>query len=90
MTLTIELTPEQERRLQFYAERHNLAFENAMDDWLMRLPDPQDADEDDAFQGEPAVEDIDEMVAEFAAILPPNLPSLPKDFSRADIYFDHD
>lgn len=39
MTLTIELTPQQERRLRLYADRQKLPVENALEEWLDTLPE---------------------------------------------------
>jgi alpha-galactosidase/6-phospho-beta-glucosidase family protein len=37
-----------------------------------------------------ATEDFDRLLDEFFAANPEKLPALPADFSRADIYSDHD
>jgi hypothetical protein len=41
-----------------------------------------------SLNGAPSLEEFDAVLNELAAA-PPNAPSLPADFSRADIYADH-
>jgi hypothetical protein len=57
--------------------------------------DPEPQEKAAAASGNPlpdvqAAEDFDLLLDEFFAANPEKLPALPADFSRADIYSDHD
>ncbi|GEM_PF-2912105 len=100
MTLTLELTPQQEHYLKSLAEQKKLPVESIVDRLLTTVSADIDDEQDDEFDamwaeiqscnGQPTEEDLDEMFAAFDAIMPSDIPPLPADFSRADIYMDHD
>ena len=100
MPLTLELTPQQEHYLKSLAEQKKVPVESVVDRFLTTMSADIDDEQDDEFDamwaeiqscnGQPTEEDLDAMVAEFAAIIPADVPPLPADFSRADIYADHD
>lgn len=82
MTVTIQLSPEAEKQLHDLAARVGQTpeayvqqlVESSLTAGLSWLP--------------PGPEDFERLLDELAA--GPAVPSLPPDFSRADVYADHD
>ena len=83
MTLSISLPPEIEKRLIDEASRQGVGTS----EYVSKLI--QDRIED-LSKRPSAAGDIDAVLDEFFAANPEPLPSLPADFSREDIYSDHD
>jgi len=101
MTLTIELTPQQERRLKSLAEGKRVPVESIVEQFLTPLSVDIDNEEEEDEEWRELLaaieegkkqateEDWDIMFAELNEIMGDVTP-LPPDFSRADIYWDHD
>ena len=85
MTLTLELTSQQEYCLKSLAESQQVAIESIVDRFLTSLSEGFGEDDEDE-----DIDDITLMCAEFSVMMPTDVPPLPADFSRADIYMDHD
>jgi len=83
MTLSISLPPDIEKRLIDEAARHGVGaseyVSKLIQDRIQGLESPV-----------AAAGDIDTVLDEFFAANPEPLPALPADFSREDIYSDHD
>ncbi len=95
MTLTVDLPDDLERRLRERATCHG----RVMEDYVLGLIERDAADSDsggiEAACGLQSGPDPGLSDSEFEALLDqlafgPTLPRLPTDFSRADIYADHD
>jgi predicted DNA-binding protein len=83
MTLAIDIPPELEQRLVNEARRLGVPpAEYARQLLQQSVPDPRSEIA--------ATEDLDAALDQFFTENPEVLPSLPADFSRADIYLDHD
>jgi hypothetical protein len=86
--LTLNLPPEVEQKLRAQADRRSLSLEAYLEFLVTR----QDLYENAAQVPAPeelTVEEFDRILDEMSAGLPP-LPTLPENFSREDIYYDHD
>jgi hypothetical protein len=88
MSITLNLEPDTEQILAAKAAR----FGQTLEVYLKHLAE-RDAQGRDGLGAGPAPplsdEEFDRLLDELSEGLPP-LPSLPADFSRADIYADHD
>ncbi|HSZ54719.1 MAG TPA: hypothetical protein VK797_03610 [Tepidisphaeraceae bacterium] len=83
MTLSIDIPQELEKRLKEEASRHGVA----LDEFAKRLLEEHLPPQDNDAQVAP---NVDQILDEFFAANPEALPSLPTNFSRDDIYADHD
>jgi hypothetical protein len=87
MTITLSLAPDAERRLRERASENGQTLEA----YLQQLIERETSGAGAASELEPllSLEEFDRLMDEVSEGLPP-LPPLPADFSRADIYADHD
>jgi len=87
MTVTISLPPDSEARL-----REQAAAAGKDVSTLVReaVEEKLAATNGAKIQPVPSADDFDKALDEFFAENPEKLPSLPADFSREDIYSDHD
>lgn len=90
MTVTLTLAPDTERRLRERAAESGLTLEA----YLQRIVERETSGTDGAATASgprqpPSLEEFDRLLDELSEGLPA-LPLLPADFSRADVYTDHD
>jgi hypothetical protein len=84
--VTLHLRPELERLLREKASRRELTLESYLEQLAER---EAEADTPPTDQQRPLTDaEFDRLLDELSA--GPRQPHLPADFSRADIYFDHD
>jgi hypothetical protein len=89
MTVTLQLASDTERRLRERAAETGQTLEAYLQQLIEREADrPSEAGTLDQ-QSPLSDEEFDRLLDELSEGLPP-LPPLPADFSRADIYADHD
>ena len=91
MTLTVELPEETEKRLRERAAERGLELAEYVREVLEELAGASGEGQVTPLFARPGVpaEEIFRRLEELSAGLPP-LPPLPRDFSRADIYGEHD
>jgi hypothetical protein len=89
MTVTLQLAPDTERRLRERAAESDQTLEGYVQQLIER--ETGQTGETAAAEQEPPLsdEEFDRLLDELSEGLP-SLPPLPADFSRADIYADHD
>lgn len=87
MTVTISLSPQTEARLREQAALFGKDMSTLIRETLEEKFALSNAT--GIVNLQPA-EDFDQALDEFFAANPERLPALPTDFSRADIYADHD
>ncbi len=94
-TITLRLAPETEQKLRERAERAGLTVESLLE--RLAEQSANEGFEQDYFPtGEPkyitrprlTAEEFEQKLRELAS--GPPVPTLPPDFSREDIYYDHD
>jgi hypothetical protein len=88
-TITLQLPPETERKLRDRAEREGQTVETLLNA-LVEIAIESEPQRTPRFISEPKLthEEFRKLLDEIAAS-PPGTP-LPPDFSREDIYYDHD
>jgi hypothetical protein len=89
MTLTLNLAPETERRLRERAAESGQPLEGYIQRLIEREAGDSGALTPPGEQVPLSLAEFDRLLDEVSEGLPP-LPQLPADFSRADIYADHD
>jgi hypothetical protein len=89
MTLTLNLAPEIERRLRERAAESGQPLEGYVQQLIEREAGDSGTLTPPREQAPLTLEEFDRLLDEVSEGLPP-LPPLPADFSRADIYADHD
>jgi hypothetical protein len=88
MKLSLDLVPETERRLRERATERGQSLEGFIEQLIERAT--LDTSTPTPAELTPlSLEEFDRLLDEVSEGLPP-LPPLPDDFSRADIYADHD
>lgn len=88
MTVTLTLAPDTERRLRERAAESGQALEAYLQHLIEREASRSNGAE--SFSApQPSLEELDRLLDEVSEGLP-SLPPLPADFSRADVYADHD
>ena len=93
--ITLHLPPDTERRLREQAARNDQTVESYLEQLAERAatneaPAPSSTESFPRFISEPrpTLDEFRQLLKDMAA--GPPLPPLPPDFSRADIYDDHD
>ena len=89
MSVTLNLPPETEKLLRQKAAQQGLALETYLGQLAERDAQTVNGKAEAASVAEVLPTDFDRLVDELSEGLPP-LPTLPTDWSRAQLYADHD
>lgn len=87
MSITVNLPPEVERRISDNAAKDGVSVEAYVRAILLRKSNGL-SETGDVLRQPVSAEEFERLLDELSE--PASLPNLPDDFSRADIYSDHD
>jgi hypothetical protein len=87
MSITVKLPADIEQRIRDNAAKNGVAVEDYVQTMLVRKSNGTDESVSPSRQPV-SVEEFEQLLDELSE--PASLPELPADFSRADIYSDHD